>query len=587
MHTIDIVVLIVYLIGLIGMGSIFSRMKNASEMFAAAGKSPWWLSGLSSFMTTFSAGTFVVWGGIAYRFGMVSVSILMVIGVAAMFAGWFLASRWKKFGYNSAAGFLNDRFGRSLVHFYTLLQGLVGLFTMGGAVYALSVVITALIPLPEGHILADPLTGHLSVTFTSLALCLLVIIITFGGGLWAVLMTDALQFIILSASVLIVVPLILARTGGISGLFQAAPEGFGQLVNNEFSWYFLLGWSLVFFFKIGGEWAYIQRFVCVPNSRDARKATYLFGILYIASPFIWMLPPMAYRVINPGADYEQAYILASQEVLPAGMLGLMIAAMCSATASMATTQLNVFAGAFTTELYHRVIRPSATDTELVRAGRLFTLLLGGIIIAGALVIPAMGTYTGYILASVAMLTGPMVLPTIWGLYSRKIGLRDAWGVTLASIVFGITVKTGFQPEGFLTGISWLSGIASLAMANERITEIMAGTIFPLVLLFWCEMRSPHTCKGWVKVKNHKSSYTEGKSSDASRLPASLCAWSSVIVGVLMMMITLIGQDDSTLVALFATGLMLLGILILISQKKSGKALASPDIHINENSEQTR
>ncbi|UGU17645.1 hypothetical protein LS482_07150 [Sinomicrobium kalidii] len=570
MYTIDIVVLVIYLIGLIGMGSIFSRLKNTSEMFAAAGKSPWWLSGLSSFMTTFSAGTFVVWGGIAYRFGMVSVSILMVIGIAALFAGWFLASRWKKFGYTSAAEFLNDRFGRSLVHFYTLLQGLVGLFTMGGAVYALAVVITALVPLSEGHLLANPETGYLSVTFTSLALCALVILITFGGGLWAVLMTDALQFIILSASVLIVVPLILAKIGGPSELFRSAPDGFTELVNSEFSWYFLIGWSVVFFFKIGGEWAYVQRFVCVPNSKDAQKATYLFGILYIVSPFIWMIPPMAYRILNPDADYEQAYILASQEVLPAGMLGLMIAAMCSATASMATTQLNVFAGAFTTEFYQRIFRPAATDGELVKAGRVFTLFLGGIIIAGALLIPALGTYTGYILASVAILTGPLVLPTIWGLYSRKIGIRTAWAVTIISIVFGLTIKIGFQQDGFLTGFSALSGMASAIQVHERLTEVIVGTLLPLLLLAVCEAFSKEIYPGWNKVQHNRETYTEGFSSNASALPARLCAWSSIIVAILMALIALLGDEKGMLVLSFSIGLALLGATILWYQKKKNK-----------------
>ena len=358
-------------------------------MFAAGGKSPWWLSGLSAFMTTFSAGTFVVWGGIAYLFGMVGVSILVVIGIAAMFVGRYLAGRWKSFGYDSAAEFINDRFGKSLVRFYTFLQGLVGLFTMGGAVYALAIVVTALVPLPEGHLLADPATGHFSVTIASLIICVLVIAITFGGGLWAILMTDALQFIILTASVFIIVPLIIIKIGGPTQMLKTAPPGFFNLVNGEFTWLFLFGWGVVFFFKLGGEWAYVQRFVCVPNERDAKKATYLFGILYIVSPLIWMLPPMAYRWINPSANPEEAYILAGQAVLPPGMLGLMIAAMCSATTSMATTQLNVFAGAFTTEIYKRVFRKEAEDLEMVRAGRLITLALGGIVIAGALITPVM------------------------------------------------------------------------------------------------------------------------------------------------------------------------------------------------------
>ena len=68
-----------------------------------------------------------------------------------------------------------------------------------------------------------------------------------------------------------------------------------------------------------------------------------------------MLPALVYRTIEPGQDVEQAYILACNLVLPTGMMGLIIAAMASATASAATSQLNVFAGAFTTAIYQRII----------------------------------------------------------------------------------------------------------------------------------------------------------------------------------------------------------------------------------------
>src|SRR5690606_26461011 len=207
-------------------------------------------SGLSAFMTTFSAGTFVVWGGIAYSDGAVAISILTAIGISSLLVGRFLAARWKSFGYDSAAQFLTDRFGRSIVQFYTLIQGLVGIFTMGGAIYALAVILAALIPLPMDHLLADPETGHLSVSFASIVICVLVILITSGGGLWAVLMTDALQFIILLVSVIAVVPLLLAEVGGVTDLANRAPVNFFKPISEEFSIAFLIGWIVIYFFKL-------------------------------------------------------------------------------------------------------------------------------------------------------------------------------------------------------------------------------------------------------------------------------------------------------------------------------------------------
>ena len=64
MHLTDWIVLVCYLAGTVFVGVFLGRMvKNSSDMFSAGGQSPWWISGLSAFMTMFSANTFVVWGG--------------------------------------------------------------------------------------------------------------------------------------------------------------------------------------------------------------------------------------------------------------------------------------------------------------------------------------------------------------------------------------------------------------------------------------------------------------------------------------------------------------------------------------------
>lgn len=574
-NALDLTVFGMYLAAMLAMGALFVRMKDTREMFAAGGRSPWWLSGLSAFMTTFSAGTFVVWGGIAYRHGMVGVSILAVIGVAALAVGWSLAARWKSFGYDSAAAFLEARFGKSLVQFYTWLHGTIGMFTMGGAIYALAVIVCALVPLSPEHALADPATGRLSVTVASVGICIVVIAITSTGGLWAVLMTDALQFIILTIAVVVVVPLILGRVGGISGFMEAAPEGFFSPVAGEFNWLFLAGWSLVFFFKMGGEWAYVQRFACVPSGADAQKSSYLFGILYLVSPVIWMLPPMAYRLVDGAANHEQAYILACQAVLPAGMLGLMIAAMCSATASMVTTQLNVFAGAFTTEFYRRLVRPHAEERELVLVGRVITLLLGGIAMAGALLIPRLGTYTGYILASVAMLTGPLVLPTIWGLFSRKIGLRTAWTVTLLGIVGGLFVKFALGTSGWLADVPALESLNRLASINPRLTEIVTGTALPMFLLLAAELSLKQTHAGWLRVSARRAEEHAGEAPSSSLMPARLCGWSTCAVGVVVALLAFAARAQAWVTGVAAALMLLVGSAILLGTRRMARTAPGP------------
>lgn len=568
MNKIDVIVLIMYLLGMVAMGAIFSKIKSTKDMFNAGGQSPWWLSGISAFMTAFSAGTFVVWGGIAYTSGAVAISILTVLGISALLAGKFLAGRWKSFGYDSAAEFLTDRFGRSIVQFYTLLQGLVGVFTMGGAIYALSVIICALIPLPEGNFLADPATGNFSVSIASVILCVIIILISSGGGLWAVLVTDAVQFIILLVSVIAVVPLMFNKVGGVDAFINKVPEGYFNLVNSEFSVLFLVGWVIIYFFKFGGEWGFIQRFSCVPTQKDARKSSYMFGILYIVSPVIWMLPPMLFRTINPSVDPEQAYIMACKLVLPAGMLGLMIAAMCSATASMVTAYLNVYAGAFTTEFYQSIFRKNASEKELVMVGRVLTILLGGIAMAGAFVIPSWGTYTGYILSSVALLSGPMILPTIWGIFSKKLDLKSAWGITFISTVIILLLKFGFQKEGLLSGLSGLSGIINTLNKDERVFELVVGILVPLMMLVITELTLKKVDPGWLKINAHRESKLGAEEVKPSQYPLKLCAISFMIVGLVVSALSLVQEEHFSFLLSFGVILLAAGAAVLLVYKKT-------------------
>ena len=556
MQTVDYFVILLYIVGIVGAGMVFAgKMKNSKDMFAAGGQSPWWVSGLSAFMTMFSAGTFVVWGGIAYKYGAVAIAINLCYGVSALLVGWLLAGVWRKAGVDSASEFLQLRFGGSIVQFYTWFKGSLTLLSTGGAVYALSKIVCALMPLPVGHILADPATGHLSVPITSIVLCFIVILITFVGGLWAVLMTDVLQFVILTVSVVFVVPLILIEVGGWGAFRAAAPEGFLATVAADFSWWFLLGWMIVNFFVFAADWSFVQRWVCVPTAKDAKKAAYLIGALYLVSPIFWMLPPLIFRVINPNVETEQAYILACKYVLPAGMVGLMVAAMASATASMATTRLNVFAGAFT-ETYHQLINKSATEKQLVFFGRAITIFLGLVVVAGALLVPKYG-YAKFIVDINTLLYVPLFLPTIWGLFSKKIGITAAWVTTAAGFVTAYLVKFALAKEGFLGEVVFLQPIVGWIAENSRIADLLSGIVTPFAILIVWELLAKQESSGWSKVIAARKSFHEAPPAKTYTLPGKMVAISLVVIAALMGGLSIIDHKEA--VVLITLSVVLLGI----------------------------
>ena len=501
MSSLDYVVLAVYLAGTLGLGIFFYfRNKTSEDMFSAGGQSPWWVSGLSSFMTVFSAATFVVWGGIAYKYGVVALSINMCYGTASLVVGYFVASKWKKTGVHTPSEYISVRFGEGAVHFYIWIMMGVRIIGSAIALYGLSVLISALMPLPDGHMLQDPQTGNLSVTWAIIIFGCIVVLYTMAGGLWGVLMTDVIQFLILTLSVIFVVPLMLIEVGGFQSFVERAPDKFFDLVAGEYTWFFLVGWGMVNFFMIGADWAFAQRFISVRNEKEAKKSAYLFGILYLVSPFLWLSPPLIYRVIDPSANPEQAYILASRLVLPAGMLGMMVAAMFSATASMASSQLNVFAGGLTDSLYRAELRPDASERELLWMGRLFSLILGAALIVIAIFIPVIGGAAAIVISMSSLIIGTMLAPSIWGLFSRSLSVSALWTVAAVSAVSTFVLKYALQETGFLSDIPILSGISAWAQNGGNAVDLTIGTVMPILVLTVFQMVSRGESSGWKRLQ---------------------------------------------------------------------------------------
>lgn len=113
MQLLDFITIAVFAAGVVIMGLSFSgKSRNMKSFFAAGGAVPWPMSGLSLFMGFFSAGTFVVWGSIAYTSGWVSVAIQWTMALAGFAVGLFIAPRWHKTGLSRQPNTLLTGSGR-------------------------------------------------------------------------------------------------------------------------------------------------------------------------------------------------------------------------------------------------------------------------------------------------------------------------------------------------------------------------------------------------------------------------------------------------------------------------------------------
>lgn len=469
MSLIDYAVLFIFFIAMIVIGHVTSkRMTDTREMYAAGGKSPWWMSGISSYMTMFSAGTFVVFGGMAFRYGVVSIILLMSIGVATFISGYFFAAKWKSQGFYSAAEFIGYKYGKGILQLYTWLGMVTRMIGVAIALYSVSVVVCTLIPLSPENILANS-QGTMSINVMILIVGIILVMYTFMGGLWAVLLTDFTQFIVLTLSVIVVVPLIISYGGGIHVILEKLPTSHFNLTHGEYTGIFIIGWILTHVFKVGGEWAFVQRYMCVATPDDAKKSAYLFGALYLLTPVLWMIPPIVYRTIDPTVNPEEAYILASNAVLPAGGSGLIVASMLAATASMASGELNVFSGALTTEVYGKILRPGASDKSLLLIGKLITIFLGTIVILLSLAIPYLGGAEKVVVLITSLFVGPMVMPALWALYITPVSKWHAWLTITGTAVMGLLVQVVFKEH------TWVK-------ENIAVLNLVVGICTPLVML---------------------------------------------------------------------------------------------------------
>lgn len=435
------------------------------SFFAAGGAVPWWINSLSLFMGFVSASTFVVWGSIAYSSGWVAISIQWAMSVAGLVTGLVIAPKWHKTKSLTAAEYICNRLGINTQKTYSYIYLFIMVFLKGVCLYAVALILQVA-------------TG-ISLYWWIGLLGAIVILYTTFGGLWAVVVTDVLQFIILLAAGLILLPLAFDKIGGISSFVntikaQQLPDFF-NLSDHKYTVSFLLGFLFYNIFYLGGQWSFIQRYTSVASPKESKKVGILFGFFYIISPVIWMLPPMIYRALNPGLagiESEQAYMQMAKAALPSGMLGLITISLIFATNSSVQGFLNISAGVITNDLFKNIY-PNSSEKILMRVARLATMVMGLVVIVMGMLVPLMGGATNVILSVASITGGAMYFPLIWTLFSKK---QNSYTV-LATTILALAISLAFK---FV--IPSITG-----ETLSRAAEMVMGVLVPVSIIAFFEL----------------------------------------------------------------------------------------------------
>jgi SSS family transporter len=526
MNVVDYIVIGLFSLLIVMAGLSFrKRGSDMKSYFAAGGAVPWSISGLSLFMSFFSAGTFVVWGSIAYELGFVAVTIQLTMCLGGFVVAYFIAPGWKKTKSLTAAEFVRKRLGDKTQKFYTYLILILSLAYTGAFLYPVAKIVNVS-------------TGF-SIEACVVTLGLLILLYTVVGGLWAVIITDVLQFVILTAAVVIVVILSIDSVGSVSNFIEKAPEDFFALTSGEYSLWFLVAFAVYNTIFIGGNWAYVQRYTSVKDAKDAKKVGLSFGWLYLFSPIVWMLPPMIYRVLNPelsGLENEGAYLLACKQVLPTGMLGLMLGGMIFATASSVNTTLNLAASVITNDIF-KVLKPNASLKTVMNVAKLSTLFFGLGTIVVALLVPAAGGIVNVVLSIGAVTGCSLYGPPIWAIFSKRQTGKSILWISAISLLINVGVKFLAEP------------VAGEALS--RANEMLLGALLPIFMLLAYEfyaISKQKVCAQYIQFKQEVEAIKEEEqSADQNTYGLKVLAVTLAIVGTMIVVLGSLAEEARGLV----------------------------------------
>ena len=436
LHSLDYIAISAYMLLMIFIGLFFGWfIKDAGGYLKGSGTIPWVVAGISNFMGHFSTFVFVAYAGIAYEYGLVAVTIMWSTVPACIFASVFVAKRWRRAMIISPVEYLETRFNapvRQIVAWAGLLMRLLDNMVR---LYAIGIFLCAVTPLSLSE--AIILSGIIVTLFTLL------------GGIWAVTVMGTVQFVILIFATLILLPLSLNAVGGIAGIAEKIPEHLHWFNGPKGAPFWLIIYCVMVIIKYNENWAFIQRFYCVRDEKASVKVGYLTAALFLIFPLVFLLPAVAAKIMFPVLpDKEMAYITVSAKLLPPGLMGVMISAMFAATMSSLNAEFNSISSVLTTDIYKRIFRPKASEKELLRLARIFTLLTGVLILIGGIFVADFGGAFEANKLFTGIFAIPIGIPLIFGLLLKKPTPKGA----ILTVVIGSV--TGLILNMFPDRISW-------------------------------------------------------------------------------------------------------------------------------------
>jgi len=435
----DVTIVVVYFAVVFAIGLYFARKERTStDYFLASRNVGWFAIGASLFVSNISTEHFIGLAGSGATSGLAVGHFEWLACLILLILGWVFVPFYLRSNVFTMPEFLERRFSRSCAVYLASVSILAYVFTkISVHLYAAAVVL-------ERVVGWSPLTA-------AVILVVATGIYTIAGGLAAVIYTDLVQTLILIAGAVILTLVGLHRVGGLEGLRAALPPNYFHMIkpasDPEFPWT-----GIFFGAPILGIWYWctdqviVQRVLSAKDEGHAKAATIFAGFLKILPVFMLVLPGLIavalYRdmfnfgphgqVLNGDIAYPTLII----NLLPAGLVGLMIAALLAALMGAMSSVFNSASTLVTLDFY-RKIRPDATEIQLVSFGRAAT---GIMVVLGLLWVPFIHLISSqlfiYLQSVQAYISPPIAACFILGILWPRLNAQGAISSLLTGFVLG-------------------------------------------------------------------------------------------------------------------------------------------------------
>ena len=468
LKSLDMFVIAIYLLLLICVGAFVSyRRRREDDQFLAGRSFGWFNVGLSIFGTNVSPSFLIASAGAAYSTGIVTANFEWLAWIFLMLLAMVFTPHYLNLQIGTMPQLIRRRFGTAPAEFlswYALLSTVV--LWLGGTLYAGG---TLLSQITDWPLWASVLSLVTVATF-----------LTVAGGLAVVIVTDTFQSILMLAGTAILAWLGLRAAGGIDVVREAVPPERWVLLrpasDPSYPWYaILLGYPVLGIWFWCTDQTIVQRVLGARDMRQGQLGAQFAAFLKILTPFLFMAPGFACRVLYPNlADPDKCFMTMVANHMPAGMVGLIIVVLIAALISTVDSGLNSFSTIFTLDIYGRKLRPDAPARELKAVGRLATIGIAVCSMGIALSMESVGKNLFDLLQSIiAYFAPPMASVFLIGVLWKRATSRAAFvtllGGSIVSLSIGLMDFAKFPHEGFWPHFLLMSFLLFAGLCGVMVT----------------------------------------------------------------------------------------------------------------------